>query len=197
MPPRSIPPRIGELSASTWALPVPLASDWYKAPRRSLSSSFPRALGANEGGTPLALSERMDNKSNPWKWSFIAAVIGVPLTVLAFAGGARLLQSEPEAEARSSGGAVARPAPAVIEDCNQYAAAARNNMRIVKDGAIGGAVGAGVGAAGGAIADGGSGAGKGAGIGAVVGGALYGLNEENKKSDRSREAYAECVARRG
>jgi len=88
----------------------------------------------------------------------------------------------------------------VIEDCNQYAAAARDNMRIVKDGAIGGAVGAGVGAAGGAIADGGSGAGKGAGIGAVVGvvgGALYGLTEENKKSERSREAYAECVARRG
>ena len=116
--------------------------------------------------------------------------------MLAFAGGARLLQSEPEAEARSS----ARPAPAVIENCNQYAAAARDNMRIVKDGAIGGAVGAGVGAAGGAIADGGSGAGKGAGIGAVVGvvgGALYGLNEENKKSASAREAYAECVARRG
>ena len=35
---------------------------------------------------PLALSERMVNKSNPWKWSFIAAVIGVPLSVLAFAG---------------------------------------------------------------------------------------------------------------
>jgi len=145
----------------------------------------------------------MDNRSNPWKWSFIAAVIGVPLAVLAVAGGARLLQSEPEAEARearSSARAVAAPAPRVIEDCNQYAAAARNNMRIVKDGAIGGAVGAGVGAAGGAIADGGSGAGKGAGIGAVVGvvgGALYGLNEENKKSERAREAYAECVARRG
>ena len=142
----------------------------------------------------------MDNQSNPWKWWLIAAAIGVPLTVLAFAGGARLVQSEPEAEARSSARAVARPAPAVIEDCNQYAAAARDNMRIAKDGAIGAAVGAGVGAAGGAIADGGSGAGKGAGIGAVVGvvgGALYGLNEENKISDRAREAYAECIARRG
>jgi hypothetical protein len=88
----------------------------------------------------------------------------------------------------------------VIENCNQYAAAARDNMRIVKNGAVGGVVGAGVGAAGGAIADGGSGAGKGAGIGAIVGvagGALYGLTEENKKSERSREAYAECVARRG
>jgi hypothetical protein len=143
----------------------------------------------------------MSTEKNPWKWSFIAAVIGIPLTVLAFAGGARMLKSEREAEeARVSPPALARPAPRVIEDCNQYAAAARNNMRIVKDGAIGAAVGAGVGAAGGAIADGGSGAGKGAGIGAVVGvvgGALYGLNEENQKSERGREAYAQCVARRG
>jgi hypothetical protein len=146
----------------------------------------------------------MDNRSNPWKWSFIAAVIGVPVAALAIAGGARLLQSgsekEAEAEARSAPRVAARPAPQVIQDCNQYAAEARDNMRILKDGAIGGAVGAGVGAAGGAIADGGSGAGKGAGIGAVVGvvgGALYGLNEENKKSDRAREAYAQCIARRG
>ena len=141
----------------------------------------------------------MNTQRNPWKWSFIAAVIGVPLTVLAFAGGARLLKSEPAAEARIESRALPRPAPAVIENCNQYAEAARNNIRILKDGAIGAAVGAGVGAAGGAIADGGSGAGKGAGIGAVVGvvgGALYGLNEENKKSDSAREAYAECIARR-
>lgn len=120
--------------------------------------------------------------------------------MLAFTGGARLMQSEPEAEADAPARAVVHYAPAVVENCNQYAAAARDNMRIVKDGAIGGAVGAGVGAAGGAIADGGSGAGKGAGIGAVVGvvgGALYGLNEENKKSERARAAYAECVARRG
>lgn len=148
----------------------------------------------------------MDNQTNPWKWSFIAAVIGIPVAVLAFAGGARLLQNEPEqeaaAQARSAPARVAaRPAPRVIEDCNAYAAEqARDNMRILKDGAIGGAVGAGVGAAGGAIADGGSGAGKGAGIGAVVGavgGALYGLNEENKKSELARQAYAACIARRG
>jgi hypothetical protein len=142
----------------------------------------------------------MKIQGNPWKWSFIAAVIGIPLTVLAFAGGARLLRNDPEAEARGSSASVARPAPEVIENCNQYAAAARDNLRIVKDGAIGAAVGAGVGAAGGAIADGGSGAGKGAGIGAVVGvvsGALYGLNEENQKSERAREAYSECIARRG
>ena len=145
----------------------------------------------------------METPSNPWKWAFIAAAVGIPLTVLAFAGGARLLRIGPPAEVHataSAARAVARPAPAVIEDCNQYAAEARDNMRIVKNGAIGGAVGAGAGAAGGAIADGKDGIGKGAGIGAlvgVVGGALYGLNEENKKSDAAREAYAECIARRG
>jgi hypothetical protein len=155
-------------------------------------------------GTPLALFEPMDIRSNPWKWSFIAAVVGVPLTVLAFAGGERLLRSEPETETRGSARAAHQPAnqpaPSLIEDCNQYAAAARDNKRIAKDGAIGAVVGAGVGAAGGAIADGGDGAGKGAGIGAVVGvvsGALYGLSEENEKSERAREAYAACIARRG
>ena len=88
----------------------------------------------------------------------------------------------------------------MIEDCNQFAAKARDNMRIVENGAIGGAVGAGAGAAGGAIVDGKHGVGKGAGIGAlvgIVGGALYGLNEENKESAAAREAYAECIALRG
>jgi uncharacterized protein YcfJ len=116
--------------------------------------------------------------------------------VLAFAGGERLLRSEPT---RASSRAVVQPAAEVIENCNQYAAAARDNKRIAKDGAIGAVVGAGVGAAGGAIADGGDGAGKGAGIGAVVGvvsGALYGVTEENKKSERAREAYSACIARR-
>lgn len=106
------------------------------------------------------------------------------------------LRSEPESEVRTSTRTEARPAPEVIENCNQYAAAERDNVRIMKDGAIGAALGA----AGGAIADGGSGAGKGAGIGAVVGvvgGAVYGLTEENKKSERAREAYSECIARRG
>jgi uncharacterized protein YcfJ len=142
----------------------------------------------------------METRSNPWKWSFVAAVIGLPLTGLAIAGGAGLLKGEPAAESRSSSQAVARPAAAVIEDCNRYAAEARDNKRIVKDGAIGAVVGAGVGAAGGAIADGKDGAGKGAGIGAVVGvvsGAIYGLTEENKKSESAREAYSDCIARRG
>jgi hypothetical protein len=37
-------------------------------------------------------------------------------------------------------------------------------------------------------------------IGALVGaaaGAMYGLNEENKKSDAARAAYANCIARGG
>jgi hypothetical protein len=151
----------------------------------------------------------MDIRSNPWKWTVIAAAIGIPLTVLAVAGSARLLQSEPEtvaeerAEARASApyrAVESRPAPTLIEDCNRFAAEARDNKRIVKDGAIGAAVGAGVGAAGGAIADGGDGAGKGAGIGAVVGvvsGAIYGMTEENKKSEAAREAYSDCIARQG
>jgi hypothetical protein len=139
----------------------------------------------------------MNIRSNPWKYAFIAAAIGIPLTVLAFAGGARLLRTEPEGKAATC--VVYRPAPAVIENCNVYAAEARNNGRIARDGLIGGAVGAGVGAASGAIADGGKGAGKGAGIGAVVGltgGALYGLNEENQKSS-ARNAYRDCLARQG
>jgi len=152
---------------------------------------------------PVAFLSVMDTRSNPWKWAFLSAVAGVPLVVLAAVGGTRLLRDEPAPEPHASSQAqeVARPAPAVIEDCNQYAAAARDNKRIVKDGAIGAAVGAGVGAASGAIADDdGDGAKKGAGIGAVVGavsGTLYGLNEENEKSERARQAYAECVARRG
>src|SRR5262245_22102738 len=162
----------------------------------------------------LALSCVMEkqNPNNPWKWSFIAAVIGIPVLALAFAGAGHLLGNDADeqaakeaaAQARAPARVAAAPAPrpsrAVIEDCNQYAAAARDNLRVLKDGAVGAAVGAGVGAAGGAIADGGDGAGKGAGIGAVVGavgGALYGLNAENQKSERARDAYADCIRRRG
>ena len=138
----------------------------------------------------------METRSNPWKVAFICAAIGIPATVLAFAGGARLLRNDaPRVEV------VERPSARVIEDCNRYASAyVRDNARIAKNGLVGGAVGAGVGAAGGAIADGGKGAGKGAGIGAIVGatgGVLYGLNEENKKSEAAQQAYRECLARQG
>ena len=89
----------------------------------------------------------------------------------------------------------------VIEDCNAYAAQARRDTgRIVKDGVVGGAVGAGVGAAGGAVVDRHHSVGRGAGIGALVGaavGTLHGLNEENRKSEQARAAYAECMARNG
>ncbi len=130
----------------------------------------------------------------------IAAAIGLPVLGLAFYGGSRMADRPGPGSARAVS-AEGRPSRAVIEDCNVYAAnAARDNMRIVKDGAIGGAVGAGAGAVGGAIADGDDGLGKGAGIGALVGaaaGALYGLNEENRKSDAARQAYAACIARGG
>jgi hypothetical protein len=141
----------------------------------------------------------METRSNPWKVAFICAAIGIPATVLAFAGGARLLRND--SSARVEVREVEQPSARVIEDCNRYASAyVRDNARIAKNGLVGGAVGAGVGAAGGAIADGGKGAGKGAGIGAIVGatgGVLYGLNEENKKSEAAQQAYRECLARQG
>ena len=141
--------------------------------------------------------------SNPWRTTVIAIAILVPTFLAVGAGTYALRQSrsatQPRVAARSE--SAAAPTRAVVEDCNRYAAdAQRDTGRIVKNGVIGGAVGAGAGAAGGAIADGGKGAGKGAGIGAIVGGAvgaLYGLNEENKKTEAGRAAYADCLARRG
>lgn len=162
-----------------------------------------RARTAFPRGTAIAPFECMETRrpTNPWKTAVIGTAIGVAafgLLGLAFAGGSRMFgndepgSTEPEVHSRVS--------PAVVENCNVFAAQARDNARIAKNGVVGGAVGAGVGAASGAIADGGKGAGKGAGIGALVGaaaGAFYGLTEENKKSEAAREAYAECVARNG
>ncbi len=107
------------------------------------------------------------------------------------------------------GPAPAAPAPvvptaAVVEACNQSAAAhvgrQDKTTEMVKDGAIGAVVGAVIGAAGGAIADGGKGAGKGAAIGGLVGvggGTLYGLNESKQHDQRYRDAYAACMRGRG
>ena len=145
----------------------------------------------------------METQRNPWRTALIAAAIGIPAIGLAYAGGSGMIGAStdaPPASARSAVRDEPQPSSRIVEDCNAYAARARDNMRIAKNGAIGGVVGAGVGAAGGAIVDGGDGLGKGAGIGALVGaaaGAMYGLNEENKKSDAAREAYANCIARGG
>ena len=151
----------------------------------------------------------MTREENAWKAAVLAAIgtmllIGVGVAVANIA----LDADEAQERARRAPAVSAPPrvasasAPAaVVEDCNQYAAQARRDTgRIVRDGVVGGAVGAGVGAAGGAIADGGEGAGKGAGIGAIVGaaaGTLFGLNEENRKSDQATAAYQQCMARRG
>ena len=142
--------------------------------------------------------------SNPWRTAVIALAILVPTFLAVGAGTYALRHSRSETPPRVAAARAepaATPTPAVVEDCNRYAASAkRDTGRIVKNGVIGGAVGAGAGAAGGAIADGGKGAGKGAGIGAIVGGAvgaLYGLNEENKRTEAGRAAYAECLAQRG
>ena len=156
----------------------------------------------------------MTREENAWKAAVLAAVgtmllIGVGVAVANSAFDADEAKDEVRRSEAASAPAARAPAhvarasapAAVVEDCNQYAAQARRDTgRIVRDGVVGGAVGAGVGAAGGAIADGGEGAGKGAGIGAIVGGVagtLYGLNEENRESDRATAAYQQCMARRG
>lgn len=162
------------------------------------------------------MSEPIRNPSsperNPWKGAVIG---GSVVALIAVATGAMVanFRSNPTEEpaeiaAQSSSRAAApareaasAPPPSTVEDCNRHAAAAdRNEMEIAKDGLIGGAIGAGVGAAGGAIAKGDKGAGKGAGIGAIVGavgGSLYGLNEENRRTETARAAYRDCMARRG
>ncbi|HEX5067561.1 MAG TPA: hypothetical protein VFY49_15690 [Myxococcota bacterium] len=157
----------------------------------------------------------MTREENAWKAAVLAAIgtmllIGVGVAVANIALDADEAKEEAHRQASSAAAARAsapqhvasvRAPAAVVEDCNQYAAQTqRNTGRIVRDGVVGGAVGAGVGAAGGAIADGGEGAGKGAGIGAIVGaaaGTLFGLSEENRKSDQATAAYQQCMARRG
>src|SRR5947207_1009030 len=92
------------------------------------------------------------------------------------------------------------PTQAAVDACNRYASSqtdARDKTApVVKDAAVGAIVGAAVGAAGGAIAGGG----KGAAIGGVVGasgGSLYGLNENKKRDELYRDAYARCMSSRG
>jgi hypothetical protein len=154
------------------------------------------------------------SENNPWK----TAVIGGGVAALIFmATGAviayfqddateepaEIAAEAPAAEPSAAPTPTVASAPpaSVVEDCNRYAAAAdRSEGEIAKKGLIGGALGAGVGAAGGAIADGGEGAGKGAGIGALVGavgGSLYGLNEENQRTEAARAAYRDCMERQG
>ena len=147
---------------------------------------------------------------NSWKTAALAATgtalllgVGVAVANLSQRGDAaseESVRATPAVSAAPNASAARAPAD-VVEQCNAYAAQARRDPnRILRDGVVGGAVGAGVGAAGGAIADGGDGAGKGAGIGALVGaaaGTLFGLNEENRKSEQGLAAYQQCMARRG
>jgi len=162
------------------------------------------------------MSEPIRNQSsperNPWKNAVIGGSVAALILIATGAVVASLqgdAAEKPSAIAAQVPARAAAPAPrvasappqSIVEDCNRHAAAAdRNEMEIAKDGLIGGAIGAGVGAAGGAIAKGGKGAGKGAGIGAIVGavgGSLYGLNEENRRTESARAAYGDCMARRG
>lgn len=150
----------------------------------------------------------MTLEKGSWKIAALAST-GTALLIGVGVAVANLSPSGDEAHdaaQRAAPAAAAAPSPArapadAVEQCNAYAAEARRDPnRILRDGVVGGAVGAGVGAAGGAIADGGDGAGKGAGIGALVGaaaGTLFGLNEENRKSEQGMAAYRQCMARRG
>lgn len=138
-------------------------------------------------------SSNTPRKLNPWKIGVLAAA-GLAVAVFAGTAVVRTVDDAPDPVASAT------PPPTIVEDCNRYAADAIDPKEVMKDGLIGGAVGAGVGAAGGAIADGGDGAGKGAGIGAIVGataGTFYGLSEENRRTEASRHAYRECMARNG
>jgi hypothetical protein len=149
----------------------------------------------------------MTRERNAWKTAALAAtgtalLLGVGVTVANLARHAdEAVEDAVEAPAGPALSSAQGVPVAFIERCNQHAAQARRDpSRILRDGVVGGALGAGVGAAGGAIADGGDGAGKGAGIGALVGaaaGTLYGLNEENRKSEQAMSAYQQCMARHG
>ncbi len=159
---------------------------------------------------------------NPWKLTAIGmAVVAVTAVVtglvVAHLTGPR---SEQTAAVQASPPAVPPPPPApaapvspqaprvptqaVVQACNE-AAAAQGGRRdrtaeVVKDAVVGAVAGAAIGAAGGAIADGGKGAGKGAAIGGIVGagaGSLYGLNENRKHDQAYRDAYAACLRARG
>lgn len=146
------------------------------------------------------------SSSNPWRTAVIAGVVAAVVFIATGAVVAYLQEDETASptsttDAQSTPDVASAPPPTAVEDCNRHAAEARRDAgEIAKDGLVGGAIGAGVGAAGGAIAKGGKGAGKGAGIGALVGavgGTLYGLNEENRRSEAAAQAYRECMDRRG
>ena len=144
---------------------------------------------------------------NPWKVTAIgmAVVFATALiTGLVIANWAGNQKEKPITKAPSASVpyAAARPSPADIEACNQYARSVVTDRttEVVKDALIGGALGAGVGAAGGAIAGGGKGAGTGAAVGGLVGaagGTLYGLNETKQNDTKYVGAYRACMKKRG
>src|SRR5881396_904425 len=150
---------------------------------------------------------------NPWKVAAIAMalVMGTALVtglVVAYWVGTETkppVTTRPASPpARRQAQMPAFPTQAVVDACNEYAAAQAGDRDktadTVKNAAVGAVVGAAVGAAGGAIADGGKGAGKGAAIGGVVGagaGALYGVNDNRKHDTAYRDAYSSCLRARG
>jgi len=150
---------------------------------------------------------------NPWKVTAIAMalVMGTALVTGLVVANRVGTETKPPVTTRPASPPAGRqaqlpafPTQAVVDACNQHAAAQAGDRDktadTVKNAAVGAVVSAAVGAAGGAIADGGKGAGKGAAIGGVLGaggGTLYGLNENKRHDERYREAYGSCMRSRG
>ena len=148
-----------------------------------------------------------NEKWNPWKVTAIGMAVVFATALITGLVVANWAGNQKEKRITTSPGAsvpraAARPSPADIEACNQYAKSVVTDRttEVVKDALIGGAIGAGVGAAGGAIAGGGKGAGQGAAVGGLVGaagGTLYGLNETKGNDARYVAAYRSCMKNRG
>jgi len=120
----------------------------------------------------------MTHEANPWKATVLAIALGVPLVAV----GTIVANLTDRGRASSSGAAPAassRAPAAVVEECNRFAAEAeRDATRVLRDGVLGGA-------------------GVGALVGATAGTPLYGLNEEDRKSEQAMGAYRDCMDRRG
>ena len=150
---------------------------------------------------------------NPWKVAAIAMalVMGTALVTGLVVANWVGTETKPPVTTRPASPPARRqaqmpafPTQAVVDACNEYAAAQAGDRDktadTVKNAAVGAVVGAAVGAAGGAIADGGKGAGKGAAIGGVLGaggGTLYGIWDNKKHDEFFRDAYARCMKAKG
>src|SRR2546428_1825984 len=145
---------------------------------------------------------------NPWKVAAIAMalVMGTALVTGLVVANWVGTETKPPVTTRPASPPARRqaqmpafPTQAVVDACNEYAAAQAGDRDktadTVKNAAVGAVVGAAVGAPGGAIAHRGHGAGQGADIGGVLGaggGTRYGLHQNKKHDEGYREASGNC-----